>query len=154
MKIKFTLNGQIIEAEAGQTVIDAATDAGIPIPSICHHRSLVPEGSCRLCGVEVEGRRGEIASCTLPAVEGMVVRSETPAIKETRLQVLGLLLQDYHDAGYNPDDPETEFMYWVRRSGLSLPRDRASLSDQQRSQPLRLDGHEQMHPVHSLCARM
>jgi formate dehydrogenase alpha subunit len=121
MKLTFTLNGQMVEAEPGQTVMDAATAAGIPIPSICHHRNLIPEGSCRLCSVEVEGRRGEIASCTLPVVEGMVARSETPAIKETRLQVLGLLLRDYHDAGYNPDDPETEFMYWVRRSGLPMP---------------------------------
>ncbi len=124
MKIKFTLNDQVIEAEPGQTVMDAATDAGIPIPSICHHRSLVPEGSCRLCGVEVEGRRGEIR--LLHAAGG---RRHGGAQRDARDQgdpapgSLRCCCGTTTMRATTRDDPETEFMYWVRRSGLPIPAD-------------------------------
>ena len=121
MTVRFTLNDQRIEAEPGQTVMNAAQAAGIAIPALCHDRTLTPVGSCGLCGVEVEGRRGAFTACTLPIVDGMVVRSETAAVLRTRRQILALLLRDYHDAGYASADPETEFMYWVRRYGLPMP---------------------------------
>ena len=145
----------MIEAEPGQTVMNAAQAAGIAIPALCHDRSLAPEGSCRLCGVEVEGRRGEFTACTLPVAEGMVARSETPAVLQTRRQILELLLREYHDAGYASNDPETEFMYWVRRYRRAHAAGaRAALRDQQRSQPLCLGRLEQMHPLQSLRARL
>jgi len=121
VSIKFTLNDQVIEAEPGETVMNAAQAAGIAIPALCYDRSLAPEGSCRLCGVEVDGRRGEFTACPLPIVADMVVRSETPAVLQTRRQILELLLREYHDAGYASNDPESEFMYWVRRYDLPLP---------------------------------
>jgi NADH dehydrogenase/NADH:ubiquinone oxidoreductase subunit G len=122
MTIKLTIDGQVVQAVPGQTVMNAAEAAGISIPSLCHHRDLVAVGSCRLCMVEVEGRRGEFAACTLPAADGMIVRTESPEILETRRRILTLLLRDYHDSGHASADPESQFMYWIRRYDIpALP---------------------------------
>jgi len=58
--------------------LEAALGAGIYIPTLCHDPDLKPYGGCRLCVVEIEGMRGLVSSCTTPAAEGMVVRTETP----------------------------------------------------------------------------
>ncbi len=57
-KIKFTIDQHEVYAKPGQTILDAALDAGIYIPHICSHDNLHPSGSCRLCAVEIEGRDG------------------------------------------------------------------------------------------------
>ena len=120
MSIQLTINDQQIDAQSGQTVLEAAREHGIVIPTLCHHPDLSPVGSCRLCLVEVDGVRGEPAACTLPASQGMVVRTETPALRAGRKTVLEMLLRDYHDAGYTARDrPETEFMGWVRHYGAA-----------------------------------
>ena len=122
MTIKLTINSQEISAEEGQTVLEAARQHGITIPTLCYHKDLSPVGSCRLCLVEVEKWRGLTAACTLAASEGMVVRTETPQVIEARKTVLELLLLNYTDAGYGgPDGHETEFMHWVKAYGASLP---------------------------------
>ena len=121
MTVKLTINYRPIEAEAGQTVLEAAHASGITIPTLCYHKDLAPAGSCRLCMVEVEGVRGEVAACTLPVSDGMAVRTETPALAQTRRTVLELLLHNYYDAGYAAEDrSETEFMHWVRHYGAQL----------------------------------
>ena len=122
MTIKLTINFKPIEAQPGQTVLEAARANGIAIPTLCYHKDLSPAGSCRLCLVEVEGQRGEPAACTLPVSEGMVVRTETPALGQSRRTMLELLLRNYYDAGYAATDrPETEFMHWVRHYGAQPP---------------------------------
>lgn len=72
-KIKFTIDQHEVYAKPGQTILDAALDAGIYIPHICSHDNLHPSGSCRLCAVEIEGHDGVVASCTTKAEEGMKV---------------------------------------------------------------------------------
>jgi formate dehydrogenase alpha subunit len=124
--VTLTINGTHIFAETGETVLDAANRNGIPVPSLCHHRDLAPVGSCRLCMVEVEGFRTEAAACALKVAEGMVVRTETPRIAQTRKLVLEMLLSRYHDiaaeAEREPDDAvESEFMFWVRHYGVNGP---------------------------------
>jgi formate dehydrogenase alpha subunit len=122
MTVKLTINYRPVEAGAGQTVLEAARANGITIPTLCYHKDLSPVGSCRLCMVEVEGLRGEVAACTLPVSEGMIVRTETPALAQTRKTILELLLHNYYDAGYAAEDrPETEFMGWVRHYGAQPP---------------------------------
>jgi len=122
MTVKLTINDQEIEAEQGQTVLEAASDHGITIPTLCYHKDLSPVGSCRLCLVEVEKIRGQVAACTLPASEGMVVRTETPTIVQSRRTVLELLLRNYIDSGYGAHDRhETEFEHWVDFYGAHLP---------------------------------
>ncbi|HYV03245.1 MAG TPA: molybdopterin-dependent oxidoreductase [Blastocatellia bacterium] len=89
---KFTLNDQVIEAEDGQTIIQAAQDAGIDIPHYCYHPDLPIDGNCRMCLVEVEKMPKLTPSCTAIATEGMVVRSDSERVKEAVRGVLEFLL--------------------------------------------------------------
>src|SRR6516225_2864822 len=119
---RVTINGRTVDARTGQTVLEAARDAGITIPTLCYHRDLSVDGSCRLCVVEVEGLRGQAVACALPVSEGMVVLTETPALVESRRFVLEMLLHHYADAGYAAGDHDgTEFEHWVRHYGAPLP---------------------------------
>src|SRR5713226_7483077 len=115
-----TINGQKLEAASGHTVLEAARQANIVIPTLCHHPDLSVDGSCRLCLVEVEGQSAQMAACTLPVSEGMVVQTETPTLAESRKFVLEMLLRRYADSSSSTSD-ETEFMHWVRRYGASFP---------------------------------
>ena len=92
--ITLTIDGQKIEVPEGTTVLEAADKLDIRIPRLCHHPALTPYGSCRLCVVEVEGFRTIQASCTLPASNNMVVRTNTPALQESREFVLSMLFSE------------------------------------------------------------
>ncbi|HZY45842.1 MAG TPA: molybdopterin-dependent oxidoreductase, partial [Anaerolineae bacterium] len=122
--IKLTINDQLIEAREGQTVLEAAQANQITIPTLCYHKDLSPAGSCRLCVVEVDKIRGQVAACTQIVNEGMVAHTETPAIVQSRKMVLQLLLANYHDAGYaTAQDPAlNELLYWVKRYAVQPPR--------------------------------
>jgi formate dehydrogenase alpha subunit len=117
-----TINDKKLQVAAGCTVLEAARQAGIVIPTLCYHRDLSVDGSCRLCLVEVEGQSGQFAACTLPASEGMVVHTETPALVESRRFVLEMLLRRYADSDHKGENrDETEFMHWVRLYGAKMP---------------------------------
>ena len=73
----------------------AAALAGIPVPKLCATDSMEAFGSCRLCVVEIEGRRGLPASCTTPVAEGMVVRTQSEKVRRLRKGVMELYLSDY-----------------------------------------------------------
>jgi formate dehydrogenase alpha subunit len=94
-KITLNINGQTVSAEKGMTVLEAAQAAGIYIPTLCADPDLEPYGGCRLCVVEIEGMRGLPTACTTPATDGMVVRTETPAVNEVRTAVTELLIADH-----------------------------------------------------------
>jgi formate dehydrogenase beta subunit len=93
MKIK--INDKEIEAREGQTILEAALEAGIYIPNLCYHPDLEPVGACRLCIVEVEWMRGYPASCVLKARDGMIIRTGTPKLQELRRNVIWLTLSEY-----------------------------------------------------------
>lgn len=90
-----TIDGRPVEVEPGTTVKEAALMAGVEIPGLCDHPHLRPHGGCRLCLVEVEGIRGYPSSCTLPASEGMVVRTDTSTLLDLRRTVLEMLLSEH-----------------------------------------------------------
>ncbi len=92
--ISLTIDGQRVQVEKGSTVLEAAHKAGIKIPTLCHHKALTPYGSCRVCLVEVgrDNRSSVQASCTYPALEGLVVRTGTEEVLQTRQTVFELLL--------------------------------------------------------------
>jgi predicted molibdopterin-dependent oxidoreductase YjgC len=94
--LKLTIDGRSIEAVDGQTVLDAARAAGIYVPALCYHPRTGKAGRCRACVVEIEGVRGLKESCATPARDGMVVRTDTPRVQETRRMVVELLLADGH----------------------------------------------------------
>ncbi|MBI5294770.1 MAG: molybdopterin-dependent oxidoreductase [Chloroflexi bacterium] len=92
--INLTINGKPIEVAEGTTVLNAARQNDIKIPTLCDHPNLTPYGGCRLCVVEVKGMRVPIAACTLPAADNMVIETETPALKKSRNVILSLLFSE------------------------------------------------------------
>lgn len=92
--VHLTIDGQSIEVPVGTTVLEASKSAGINIPTLCNFEHLLPYGGCRLCMVEVEGARVLQPSCTLPVFEGMVVKTNTPQIKEAREFILTMLFSE------------------------------------------------------------
>src|SRR5215216_4136123 len=92
--VQITINGKQIEIPEGTTVLRAAEMADIYIPRLCDHKELTPYGGCRLCIVEVQGVRVPMASCTLPVNNGMVVNTETEALKKSRKFVLSMLFSE------------------------------------------------------------
>ena len=94
-KVKITIDGIEMEVPKTYTVLDAARSAGIDIPTLCHLKEINEIGACRMCIVEVEGARGFVTSCVMPVSEGMVVRTNTKAIREARKVTLELLLSNH-----------------------------------------------------------
>jgi formate dehydrogenase major subunit len=92
--VQITINGKQVEVPEGTTVLRAAEMAGITIPRLCDHKELTPYGGCRLCIVEVQGVRVPMASCTLPVNNGMVINTETEALKKSRKFVLSMLFSE------------------------------------------------------------
>ena len=89
------IDGQLVRATPGMTVLEAALAAGVYIPHLCHHADLKPVGVCRLCMVEIAGR-GMTLSCMAPVEQGMVVRTESPEIDKVRLVAAELLVVNHH----------------------------------------------------------
>jgi len=122
--IELRIDDKKVEVKAGATVLEAALQAGVYIPNLCYHPDLPPIGSCRLCIVEIDGVRGAPASCTTPAKEGMVVRTDTPKLRNLRKDILWLILSAYSG------DPEKASQLrkvadWIGRKDLlpgSVPK--------------------------------
>ena len=93
--LTLSIDGMQITAPAGTSVMRAALDAGIGIPKLCATDSLAPFGSCRVCLVEIDGRKGMPASCTTPIEAGMVVRTQTESLARVRKGVLELYISDH-----------------------------------------------------------
>ena len=93
--MRLKIDGMDVDVAPGTTVKEAALAAGIKIPGLCDRFGLKPYGGCRLCLVEVEGVRGFPSSCTMPASEGMVVKTGTPAVMELRRSILELILAEH-----------------------------------------------------------
>ena len=94
-EVTLEIDGESITVAAGTSLMRAAMDAGIKVPKLCATDSLEPFGSCRLCLVEVEGRKGFPASCTTPAENGMKVRTQTPKLQDLRKGVMELYISDH-----------------------------------------------------------
>lgn len=95
MSITFKIDQKEIKVKTGMSVLDAARQADIYIPTLCDHLQLNPSGSCRLCIVEINGVRGYPTACTIPAEEGMVVRTNTPKLRSLRRSILELTLSEH-----------------------------------------------------------
>jgi NADH dehydrogenase/NADH:ubiquinone oxidoreductase subunit G len=95
------IDGKEVRAAQGMTLLEAARDAGIAIPTLCHHDQLEPFGGCRLCLVETEvnGWTRLVVSCVYPAQDGLIVRTRTEKVDRIRKTLLELLL------AHAPDSP-------------------------------------------------
>jgi formate dehydrogenase major subunit len=93
--VTLTIDGERVSVPKGTSVMAAAMSLGTKIPRLCATDSLEPFGSCRLCLVEIEGRRGTPASCTTPADEGMVVHTQNDRLAKLRKGVMELYISDH-----------------------------------------------------------
>ncbi len=96
--MKLIIDGKKIEAEGKKSILDVARENDIYIPALCDHPLLDPFSGCRLCIVEIQGRRGFTPSCSTYVQDGMEVKSETPQLRKTRKEILGLILSEHPDA--------------------------------------------------------
>ena len=92
--ISVTIDGTKLKVPLGTTVLQAARNAEVFLPTLCDHPSLKPYGGCRLCVVEVEGMRTLQASCTLPCFNDMVVHTGTPKVHQARKFILEMLFSE------------------------------------------------------------
>ena len=93
--ITLTIDGQKVKAKEGTTILQAAKQAGIDIPTLCFLKDINEVGDCRMCIVEVEGRRGFATSCIQTVEEGMVVHTHTPNVLEARHVILDLIISNH-----------------------------------------------------------
>ncbi|TCP61962.1 formate dehydrogenase alpha subunit [Rhodovulum bhavnagarense] len=93
--VTLTIDGHSVTVPEGTSVMRAAAELGIDIPKLCATDNLEPIGSCRLCMVEIEGRRGMPASCTTPAIQGMQVHTQSDTLARLRRGVMELYISDH-----------------------------------------------------------
>ena len=93
--VKLTIDGKEIEVEEGKTILEAARMVNIDIPTLCFLKDINEVGECRMCVVEVEGRRGFATSCIQKVEDGMVVHTNTEKVIEARRLVLDLILSNH-----------------------------------------------------------
>lgn len=113
------INGKTVKIKEGETVLEAAQRTGIYIPTLCHHPALAPAGTCRLCVIEVKGKRGLPCACTMPAEPGMVVDTDTPRVQEFRRVQLESIVSDHpRECLFCPENLRCELQKVVNYIGL------------------------------------
>ncbi|MGH8820163.1 MAG: formate dehydrogenase subunit alpha [Rhodoferax sp.] len=121
-EVTLEIDGVEVTVPEGTSLMRAAALAEINVPKLCATDSLEPFGSCRLCLVEIEGRKGFPASCTTPAEAGMKVRTQTAKLDDLRKGVMELYLSDLPiDCGIS-QGPGNEFQDMVAATGLQAVR--------------------------------
>ena len=103
-EIQLEIDGKEVKATKGTTVLEAAQNAGIFIPTLCHHEKLEPFGGCRVCIVEVEvnGRTKLVVSCVYPVEEYIIVRTRSEKVDRIRKTIIELLM------AHAPDSPQLQ----------------------------------------------
>ena len=119
--IQFSIDGVQVEARPGQTIMEAADEAGIYIPRLCYLKGLVSHGSCRVCTVMVNGRAA--AACTQPATPGMVIENDTEALLEHRKNIIEMLfVEGNHFCMFCEKSGNCELQALAYRFGIAAPR--------------------------------
>ena len=119
---KITIDNQEIEFENGMTVMQACEQAGSEIPRFCYHEKLSIAGNCRMCLVEMEKSPKPVASCAMPASDGMVIKTNTPNIEKSRKGVMEFLLANHPldcpvcDQGGECDLQDQSMFYGIDKS--------------------------------------
>ena len=119
---KIIINGKEIDFEKGMTVLQACELANVEIPRFCYHEKLSIAGNCRMCLVEMEKSPKPIASCAMPAADGMVIKTNTPEIEKSRKGVMEFLLANHPldcpvcDQGGECDLQDQSMFYGIDKS--------------------------------------
>ncbi len=117
--IKVTIDNKVVEVEKGSTVLDAAYKAGVDIPRLCFLKGINETSACRLCVVEIEGIKTLKNSCCVQATDGMVVRTNTPRIRQSVVTNLKLLAANHKFECWKcPREHNCEFLKLLRRYNI------------------------------------
>ncbi len=95
-KIKITINGASFEVEKGISILEAARNAGVIIPTLCYHKDLCVAGNCRVCVVEIVGQKRLAPACATPCEEGIEVLTNTLKVRNSRKHIIELLLAEHN----------------------------------------------------------
>jgi len=120
--LKLKVNDTEVEVEEGLTVLQACEKAGVEIPRFCYHEKLSIAGNCRMCLVEMEKSPKPIASCAMPAADGMIIKTNTPKIEKSRKGVMEFLLANHPldcpvcDQGGECDLQDQSMFYGIDKS--------------------------------------
>lgn len=144
-KLKFELNGKQAEAEAGSTILEAAKQNGVDVPTLCHDPRLKPYAACRICLVEVEGARGPVPACANQVGEGMRVNTATDNIATLRRVCLELLASDHYGDCVAP-------CKLACPAGIDIQGQLALIADGQYDEALKLI--KESNPLPSVCGRV
>lgn len=119
-RVTFFFDGHAVEARAGQTVLEAAEEAGHYIPRLCHKEGLEPWGACRVCTVYINGRPG--SACTQPVAEGLYVESEIPELQDYRKALIEMLfVEGNHYCMVCEKSGDCELQGLAYRFGIAAP---------------------------------
>jgi len=116
---EFRLNGKAVNANAGETIIEAAKRHGVEIPHLCYKPGMRPDGNCRACVVEIKGERVLAPSCCRTPSAGMEVSSDSARALHSQKLVVEMLAADVPERVYKPD---SELEHWKRWLGIGKPR--------------------------------
>jgi [NiFe] hydrogenase diaphorase moiety small subunit len=120
-KIEFILDGDTIQAEPGQTIMQAADAAGRYIPRLCAHKDLPPHGSCRVCTVLVNGKAQ--SACTQPVANGIMVESDTAKVRQLRTNLIEMLfVEGNHYCMFCEKSGNCELQALAYRFGIAAPK--------------------------------
>ena len=120
--IKFTLNGEAIDAFGDETILETARRHGIEIPTLCYLEGYRPDGNCRACMVEIKGERVLAPACCRKPTENMEVSSDNERALHSQKMVIELLLADMPQQGKSPYKLNSELDQWVNKFGIYHPR--------------------------------
>lgn len=93
--VNLKIDDKNVVVPEGTTILEAAKQAGIDIPTLCFLKEINEVGDCRMCIVEIEGRRGFATSCIQKVEEGMIVHTNTPNVLEARHSILDLIISNH-----------------------------------------------------------
>jgi len=120
-EVKFTIDGKMVAGQPGQTILKAAETAGIYIPRLCAFKNFIPQGSCRVCSVRVNGRIQ--AACVQTVSDGMVVENNTAEIHEFRKAIVDMLfVEGNHYCMFCEKSGLCELQALAYRFGITAPQ--------------------------------
>ena len=119
--VGISIDNRTLKVRKGLTILQAAEQNDIYIPTLCAHKDLSPFGGCRMCLVEVEGMRGLPTACTTPVEEGMVIRTHTAQVHAERMEILRLILSEHTSSCLICDEKDEckEYMGTIRKAGVT-----------------------------------
>jgi formate dehydrogenase alpha subunit len=120
-KVTVNIDNQVMDVSRGLTILQAAEQNHIYIPTLCAHKDLTPFGGCRMCIVEVEGMRGFPTACTTPVEEGMIIRTQTAQVQAVRMEILQLILSEHTSSCLICDEKNEckKYMGTIRKAGVT-----------------------------------